>query len=256
VPFRNHLRASSVRPMSAASSAADWYRYGFGCDCVLRMPCARPPKPLHSFQCGAGQGGTSHSWRRGIRTALLHRGTQHKLARTTSCVLRLHTVISIAPPSLEARRTFSHRSRARMRLPCRFSSSPQPCQAAACSGLATVAASYSLRATLALPSLASRYAHAAQIYGFTLSAAGGPEASGSSCRHANGADTMPTAGVSQDRGKGVPYAPLCTRHRHSAAHWLGMSSFRGAPVSRVPSSYSCRASWYRRCSTRMRPRTT
>lgn len=46
VPRRNHLRASSGSPISAASRPTDWYRYGLGFCLVLRMPCRRQDATL------------------------------------------------------------------------------------------------------------------------------------------------------------------------------------------------------------------
>ena len=46
VPRRNHLRASSGSPISAASRPTDWYRYGLGFCLVLRMPCRQKDATL------------------------------------------------------------------------------------------------------------------------------------------------------------------------------------------------------------------
>lgn len=184
VPRSNHLRASSVSPMSVASWATDWYRNGFGFVCVRLMPCSQNAATAW-LPAGWIHLQDQQRYLLGAQSCLMPQTTDvHGSGAKHGCK-EMNMVPELQPQHSHMGRqehhtnvrlrTFIHRSRARMRLPCRFSSSPQPCHAAACSGSATVAASYSLRASLALPCFASRYAHAVQMYAFLLSAAQQPD---------------------------------------------------------------------------------
>ena len=168
-PLRSSERARSANPHRASYVAHDRYAYLFsGSTARLFWNSLRACSPPSGSRVSS-MAHACHST--ALRAPASVRVPSRKCSRA-SCTRPRSA--AMAPSSwnrygfaLDAgtrRDPFTSRSRARWKLPCFFSSTAQPCHAAACVLSAASAASYSCLALATSPARSSSVAHACQMY--------------------------------------------------------------------------------------------